>query len=252
MDNGAAPALPSSLERVRTNAVLLVDPEQESRSYLERHLRDDGFHVIEAGWSSQALDLAERTAPDIVVAGEPDLCRRLREGEPGRRWDRNVPVIVLTQPGSDAVDRVRAFEKGADDVVDRHLYLELVARIRALLRRANVTQADVLQAGEIEIDLRARQVSVGDVDVALSAREFDVVARLASAPGRVFTRAELHRDVWGIRYDANTRMLDSHICRIRRKLADAGAPLVIENVWGKGFRLRGDAARPDARAPVRG
>jgi DNA-binding response OmpR family regulator len=239
---------------VRTNAVLLADPEQESRSYLERHLRDDGFHVIEAGWSAKALDLAERAAPDIVLAGEPDLCRRLREGEPGRRWDRNVPVIVLTAPGADAIDRVRAFEKGADDVVDRHLYLELVARIRAILRRANAGQADVLQVGEIAIDLRARQVTVANVTVALSAREFDVVARLASAPGRVFTRAELHRDIWGIRFDAHTRMLDSHICRVRRKLERAGAPLVIENVWGKGFRLRSDPIQTGraAAATVRG
>ncbi|MBM3678965.1 MAG: response regulator transcription factor [Actinobacteria bacterium] len=225
---------------MRTNAVLLADPELDSRAYLERHLSDDGFHVIEAGWSSQALDLAERTAPDIVVAGEPDLCARLREGEPGRRWDRNVPVIVLTKPGSDAVDRVRAFEKGADDVVDRFLYLELVARIRALLRRTTVGQADRMEVGELVVDLRARQVSVGEVVVSFSAREFDVVARLASSPGRVFTRAELHRDVWGIRYDARTRMLDSHICRIRRKLDDAAAPITIENVWGRGFRLRAD------------
>ena len=241
MDNGGLPTEPSSLDDVRTNAVLLADPERDSRAWLERHLRDDGFHVIEAGWSSQALDLAERAAPDIVVAGEPDLCRRLREGEPGRRWDRNVPVIVLTEPGSDAVDRVRAFEKGADDVVDRTLYLELVARIRAILRRANVTQADLLQVGDIVVDLRARQVTVAGVPVQLSGREFDIVARLASTPGRVFSRAELHRDVWGIRWDAPTRTLDSHLCRLRRKLADAGAPIVIENVWGKGFRLRADA-----------
>jgi DNA-binding response OmpR family regulator len=223
---------------VRTTAVLLADPEQESRAYLERHLRDDGFHVIGAGWSAQALDLAERTSPDVVVAGEADLCRRLREGEPGRRWDRNVPVIVLAAPGADAVDRVRAFEKGADDVVERHLYLELVARIRALLRRTTVGQAEVLEAGDLVVDLRSRQVSVAAARIALSAREFEIVARLASEPGRVFTRAELHRDVWGIRYEARTRMLDSHVCRIRRKLADAGAPLAIENVWGRGFRLR--------------
>jgi DNA-binding response OmpR family regulator len=209
---------------VRTIAVLLVDPEQESRSYLERHLRDDGFQVIQAGWSAQALDLAERTSPDIVVAGEAELCRRLREGEPGRRWDRNVPVIVLTGPGSDAVDRVRAFEKGADDVVDRHLYLELVARIRALLRRANLGQADVLHAGALCVDLRARLLTVGGRPVPLSAREFDVVARLATEPGRVFTRAELHRDVWGIRWESSSRMIDSHMCRIRRKLTAAGAP----------------------------
>jgi DNA-binding response OmpR family regulator len=98
-------------------AVLLAEPELETRSYLERHLRSDGFDVIEAGWNAQALDLAERARPDLVIVGETDLCRRLREGEPGRRWDRNVPVIVLTAPDADPVDRVRAFERGGDDVV---------------------------------------------------------------------------------------------------------------------------------------
>ncbi len=89
-------------------ALLLAEPEPEARSYLERHLRTDGFEVIEAGWSAQALDLAERSRPDIVIAGETDLCRRLREGEPGRSWDRNVPVIVLTSDFTkDRIQQVR-------------------------------------------------------------------------------------------------------------------------------------------------
>src|SRR6476646_8881823 len=100
-------------------ALLLVESEPEARSYLERHLRSAGFRVIEAAWDAQALDLAERTRPDVVIASEADLCRRLREGEPGRRWDRNVPVIVLAPSDSDLVDRVRALERGADDVIAR-------------------------------------------------------------------------------------------------------------------------------------
>jgi DNA-binding response OmpR family regulator len=204
------------------NAVLLVETESESRAYLQRHLSDDGFHVIEAGWSSQALDLAERNAPDVVVAAEPDLCRRLREGEPGRKWDRNVPVIVLTDAG-----------------VDRHLYLELVARIRALLRRATAGQADVIDVGELTIDMRSRQVRVGSTSVRLSAREFALVARLATDPDRVFTKAELLQDIWGIRDPfVRTRTIDAHVCRARQKLAAAGAPDVIDNVWGVGYQLR--------------
>ncbi|MEI7993090.1 MAG: hypothetical protein WCH93_11780 [Actinomycetota bacterium] len=103
-------------------ALLLADPDPAKPGYLERNLSSDGFDVVVAGWSAQALDIAERSRPDIVLAGETDLCARLREGEPGRRWDRNVPVIVLTATGADPVDRVRAFERGADDVVERDLY----------------------------------------------------------------------------------------------------------------------------------
>jgi DNA-binding response OmpR family regulator len=221
-----------------TNAVLLAEREPGSREYLERQLRDDGFTVFEAGWTAQALDLAERLSPDVVIAGEADLCRRLRAGEPGRTWDRNVPVIVLTEPGADPVTRVRAFESGADDVVPRDVYLELLARVRALLRRALLGQAEVVQAGPLVVDHRARQVRVGDRPVRLSGREFELAAKLASDPTKVFTKTELLRDVWGIRTNGiRTRTVDSHASRLRRKLEAAGAGEVVVNDWGVGYRL---------------
>jgi DNA-binding response OmpR family regulator len=223
---------------VASSAVLLAEPEPESRRYLGRHLSDDGFRVLEAPWSSQALDLVERAAPDIVVAAEPELCRRLREGEPGRRWDRNVPVIIIAEPGADPVTRVRALEHGADDVVERHLYPELVARMRSLLRRTGAGQADVVEAGNVVVDLRSRQVRVSGRPVALAGREFDLAARLAAEPERVFTKQELLRDVWGVRAALRTRTVDSHASRLRRKLrvADDGREYVV-NVWGVGYRL---------------
>ena len=85
---------------------------------------------------AEALELAERVSPDVIIAAEFELCRRLRAGEPGRRWNRNTPVILLTEPAASSVDRVRALESGADDVVERHVYLELLARTRALIRRS--------------------------------------------------------------------------------------------------------------------
>jgi DNA-binding response OmpR family regulator len=224
---------------VGTSAVLLAERHPDSRQYLERHLRDDGFTVFEAGWTSRALDLAERLSPDVVIAGEADLCRRLRAGEPGRTWDRNVPVIVLTEPDADAVARVRALECGADDVVPRDVYLELLARVRALLRRAVLGQADVVEAGPLVVDHRARQVRVNGTAVRLSGREFELAAKLASDPTRVFTKAELLRDVWGIRTAGiRTRTVDSHASRLRRKLEAAGATDVVVNDWGVGYRLQ--------------
>jgi DNA-binding response OmpR family regulator len=221
-----------------TSAVLLAEQEPGSREILERQLRADGFTVFGAAWTSRALDLAERLAPDLVIAGEPELCRRLRAGEPGRGWDRNVPVIVLTDPDADAVARVRALDSGADDVVPRDVYVELRARARALLRRAALGQAEVVDAGPVQVDHRARQVRVGDVAVRLAGREFELAAKLASDPRRVFTKAELLRDVWGIRTTAiRTRTVDSHACRLRRKLEAAGAENVVVNDWGKGYRL---------------
>jgi len=219
-------------------AVLIADPDPHEPGYLQRNLSSDGFEVVEAGWSAQALDIAERERPDIVLAGEAELCARLREGEPGRRWDRNVPVIVLTAAGADPVERVRAFERGADDVAERELYPELVARIRAVLRRASAGPAEVLEAGEIVVDRRARQVRVRGVPVPLAGREFDLVVRLAADPRRVFSRDELLRDVWGYRGRLVTRTVDSHASRLRKKLRTAGAELpYVINVWGRGYRL---------------
>lgn len=219
-------------------ALLLAEKAADAREHLERHLREDGFTVFGAGWTAHALDLAERFSPDVVIAGETDLCRKLRAGEPGRTWNRNVPVIVLTDPGADPIARVRALECGADDVVPRDVYLELRARVRALLRRARLGQADVVEAGPVVVDHRARQVRVGDVTVALSAREFGLAAKLASEPERVFTKSELLRDVWDIRTAGiRTRTVDSHASRLRRKLEAAGAGEVVVNVWGVGYRL---------------
>jgi DNA-binding response OmpR family regulator len=219
-------------------ALLLADPTPLEPGYLERNLSSDGFDVVEAGWSSQALDIVERSRPDIVLAGDTELCERLREGEPGRRWDRNIPVIVLTAAGTDPIERVRAFERGADDVAERELYPELVARIRAVLRRAAAGPAEVLEVAELVVDRRARQVRVNGVPVALAAREFDLAVRLASDPTRVFSKDELLREVWGYRGRLVTRTVDSHASRLRNKLRAAGAevPYVI-NVWGRGYRL---------------
>lgn len=220
------------------SAVILAEHEPGSREYLERQLRDDGFTVFGAAWTARALDLAESVSPDLVIAGEPELCRRLRAGEPGRRWNRNVPVIVLTEPDADPAARVRALESGADDVVPRDVYLELLARVRALLRRALLGQADVVEAGQLVVDHRARQVRVGGCAVRLAGREFELAAKLASDPQRVFTKAELLRDVWGIRAAGiRTRTVDSHASRLRRKLEAAGATDVVVNEWGVGYRL---------------
>ena len=200
-------------------AVLLAEQASDSREYLERHLRDDGFTVFGAGWTARALDLAERFSPDLVIAGETDLCRRIRAGEPGRTWNRNVPLIVLTEPGADPLVRVRALESGADDVVPRDVYLELLARVKALLRRAMLGQADLVEAGPVVIHHQSRQVRVPGVPVPLSGREFGLAAKLATDPDRVFTKSELLRDVWGIRTNGiRTRTVDSHASRLRSKL----------------------------------
>ena len=228
-----------------SNALLVADGENSTRDFLERHLKQDGFEVVEASAVGETLALAERHRPDLVLLAEGlpdgsglDACRRLREGEPGRSWNRSVPVILLGQEDADAVDRIRAFERGCDDYVARPFhYDELLARIRAVLRRATPPDGERLEAGEITVDRRTRHVTVRGRSVALSAKEYELLVALAREPTRVFTKEHLLRTVWGFLSPGRTRTLDSHASRLRRKLALASDVPYVLNVWGVGYRL---------------
>jgi DNA-binding response OmpR family regulator len=200
-----------------STALLLAEPEP----FLERHLRNDGFQVVD-----------EAVRPDLVLLGNSAALEEFR----ARHGD--VPVIVLGEPESDAVDRVRALERGCDDFLVRPFaYEELLARIRAVLRRTSPAPHEVRRAGPITADLATRSVSVGALPVSLAGKEYELLLKLMTDPTRVFTKEQLLREVWGFRSLGRTRTLDSHASRLRRKLAAAGAGSVVVNVWGVGYRL---------------
>ena len=221
-----------------TAALLLAEPEPATRGYLERQLASDGFHVLQAAFGGEALALAERTRPDLVLCSELELCARLREGEPGRTWNRDVPVIVLGPADADAVDRVRAFQRGADDYLHRPVvYDELLARIRAVLRRTTPPSPARVEVGALTIDRLTRVVTLRGEAVHLAGKEFELLAALAEHPHRVFTKDELLRDVWGYRAFTRTRTLDSHVSRLRHKLERDPGDRWVANVWGVGYKL---------------
>jgi DNA-binding response OmpR family regulator len=228
-------------------ALLVAEPEHTTRRFLERHLAADGFEVLGTEGGGAALELAEQARPDLFLldAVLPDgcgleLCRRLRDGEPGRSWDRRLPVILIGPSGADAVDRVRAFSRGADDFVAKPFhYDELVARIRAILRRVAPPPDERVVADGIVIDRPTRRVTVAGQRVLLAGKEYELLVKLASDPERVFTKEELLREVWGFRSLGRTRTLDSHASRLRRKLSQNGREYVV-NEWGVGYRLVGD------------
>lgn len=233
-----------------STALLLAEPEPAERGLLVRHLTDDGFEVVDTAEEGEALELAERSRPDLVLLGSGfedgwhgKLCRRLREGEPGRTWDRDVPVIVLGDPEADAVDRVRAFARGCDDYLARPFhYDELLARIHAVLRRVATAPgaAERIEAGAIVLDRSTRTVRVAGEAVVLAGKEFELLAKLGARPHHVFPKEELLRDVWGIRSLVHTRTLDSHASRLRCKLGRSGAGPFVLNAWGVGYRLLAD------------
>ena len=213
------------------SAVLIAEPEPTVRGYLERHLADDGFEIVGAGDGDAAVAIAEHARPDLLLLGDTSILDACRE----RVGD--VPVIVLGSEGADAVDRVRAFARGCDDFVGRpFLYDELVARIRAVLRRAAPPRECVV-VDAIRIDVPARGVTVGGERVPVGGKEYELLMKLASDPGRVFRKEELLRDVWSYRSLGVTRTLDSHASRLRRKLQVNGHGPYVINVWGVGYKL---------------
>ena len=210
------------------SAVLIAEPEVDTRVFLERHLASDGFDVLGADDGREALALAERARPDLVLLGDASALDAFR----------NVPVIVIGDEEADAVDRVRAFARGCDDFVGRPFhYEELVARIHAVLRRVAPPVEERLEAGPVHVDCATRRVTVNGVPVVLSGKEFELLVKLASDPQRVFTKEELLRQVWGFRSLGRTRTLDSHASRVRRKLQAAGDGPFVINIWGVGYKL---------------
>jgi DNA-binding response OmpR family regulator len=226
----------------RMSAVLLAQPLPHERDFLEHHLTRDGFEVVGAD-GEDAVRLVEEARPDVVLCGDSDVL------DACRRRVRDVPVIVLGDERSDAIDRVRAFARGCDDFLARpFVYDELVARIRAVLRRAHRSSADRVVVGALEIDRPARAVAVAGARVALGGKEYELLLKLASDPSRVFTKEELLREVWGFRAAGRTRTLDSHASRLRRKLRDASPDPFVVNVWGVGYKLL-DQSRISTESP---
>jgi DNA-binding response OmpR family regulator len=225
--------------------ILLVEAAPEIADPLVAQLGADGYHVALARSPAHALVLAGNAAPALVLLGglaSPrgtlSLLEQLRSASGVRVWDRTVPAIVLGQ-ANEQLELLRAFEAGADDFVGPAAsYLELRARVRALLRRLHSECHDaVVEVGELTIDTHAHAVSLSGRAIELRRMEFDLLLHLAREPRRVFAKQELLRAVWGYRACGATRTLDSHASRLRRKLNIDGAARWVINVWGVGYRL---------------
>jgi DNA-binding response OmpR family regulator len=228
-----------------SRSLLLLEDDPATASFLADNLTADGFRVTTAAACGEGWRALEARRPDLLLldVGLADgsglaLLDRVRGADGmASRVDPRMPVIVVSGRVSE-VDRVRGFARGADDYVAKPFsYSELVARIRAVLRRSDQRDArGLIRVGELSIDPLKRVVTLGGETVYLSAKEFALLHALATDPTRVFLKAELLRDVWGYQTPGSTRTLDAHACRVRRKLAASPRPLVI-TVRGVGYRL---------------
>ena len=226
--------------------VLVVDDEPKIVQLARDYLEHAGFRVASAHDGREALASFRTGAPDLIVL---DLGLPLVDGLDVARTVRktsNVPIVMLTGRGDEA-DRVSGLELGADDYVTKPFSpRELVARVRAVLRRSEqaTTPADVIKAGEVTLDVPRMSVRVRDAEVEqLTPTEFQLVATLARSPGRVFTRAQLLDAVHGVAFESYERAIDAHVKNIRRKLEpDPREPRYLLTVHGVGYRFADDRA----------
>jgi two-component system, OmpR family, response regulator RegX3 len=230
--------------------VLVVEDEESISEPFARALSRLGFRTRVARTGSEAIEIASGLEPDVVLLDLAlpdqdgrDVCRALRQRS-------DVPIIMVTASGT-LTDRVVGLELGADDyVVKPFSVAEVVARIRAVLRRVRPepSAGGPLDIGELRIDLPARRVWRSGQEVDLTRKEFDLLARLAQDAGRVVTREALMSDVWDMNWFGSTKTLDVHIAWLRRKLGDdpsqAGGSRYIHTVRGVGFRLAGPEEVP--------
>jgi DNA-binding response OmpR family regulator len=214
--------------------VLIVEDEDAIAVPLAEGLTREGFDVVRATTGAEALAAAE---PDVVLLDLRlpdmdglDVCRQLRERS-------QLPIIIVTARGEEA-DRVVGLELGADDYVVKPFGVrELIARIRAVVRRSDEPErvAAALRIGGLEVDERTRRAFLDEVELDLTPKEFELLAALARDPGAAVSRRRLLEDVWETTWSGSSKTIDVHIAGLRRKLGDPGW---IETVRGVGFRLR--------------
>ncbi len=236
---------------VKQANILVVDDEVTVREVVRKYLEHDGFRVTEADNGTQALAIVRDQQPDLIVLDVMlpgvdgfQITRALRDTDDYAPLyvDNAIPIILLTARSSE-LDRIGGFEVGADDyIVKPFSPRELVARVKAVLRRSANGLVEVdekpIQLHSLAIDPRSREVRVRNAVVVLTAKEFDLLWFLARHPRQVFTRAQLLDQIWGYEFYGDESTVTVHIRRLREKIeANPSEPITVQTVWGVGYKF---------------
>jgi len=219
------------------NKIMIVDDDAHIRELAGLFLKREGFDILEASNGVEALEKLEEIKADLVIVDIMmpkmdgwELCRQVKASY-------DVPVLMLTARGETS-QKLKGFQLGTDDYLVKPFEpLELVARVKALLKRFRITTSQTVQVGELTMDRKTFKVTVKGQELTLPLKEFELLFKLASYPGRTFSREQLIEDVWGFDFHGNDRTLDVHINRLRERFTGEILSFKITTIRGLGYRL---------------
>jgi two-component system OmpR family response regulator len=217
--------------------ILIVDDDLHIRELIKVFLRNEGFEVYEASDGVEALSKLETVKVDMAILDimMPNmdgwqLCRELRESY-------DIPLLMITAKGETS-QKIKGFELGTDDYLVKPFDpLELVVRVKALLKRYQIVSSQVVQNGKLSMNRKTYEVTVGSENLTLPLKEFELLYKLASYPGRTISREQLIEDIWGYDFEGNERTLDVHINRLRERFPEEQCDFKIRTIRGLGYRL---------------
>ncbi|MED1203249.1 response regulator transcription factor [Heyndrickxia acidicola] len=219
--------------------VLIVDDDPNIRELVRVFLAREGFSIVEAEDGKEALKVCEKERVDLLILDIMmpnmdgwEVCREIRS-----YYSDSLPILMLTAKGTTA-EKLKGFEIGTDDYMVKPFEPEeLIARVKALLKRYNISLSNKVSVGNVELDRSTLTVSDGKKEVTLPLKEFEILFKLGAHPGIIFTREQLIEEFWGYDYEGDERTVDVHIKRIRDRFFDEDCPFKITTIRGLGYRL---------------
>ncbi|MDP5274882.1 response regulator transcription factor [Chengkuizengella axinellae] len=217
--------------------ILVADDDESIRHLISLYLSNEGYTILEANDGKEALNVLEKGKINLAIIDIMmpridgwELCKEIRDLY-------EIPVLMVTAKGT-TEDKVKGFELGTDDYLVKPFDpKELVVRVKALLRRYNVMNSQIIKIGDIEMDAKAKKVFIKGESLTMPLKEFEVLFQLANYPNQIFTRDQLIEQIWGLDYQGDDRTVDVHIKRLRQRMKEKTDMIKISTIRGLGYRL---------------